>query len=160
MAVSGSGTWEASEREGLTTVSVSFDNGAEITGYEARRYGKALKLWTCVGDPDSGDFRVPTALRGKASRRPPPLRHLRADGVRGAPCPEPAIPRAVSARGPARFRPCTPKPGCYRRKPLSALWCTEDDDPSNLLRHTDDTRRNVRLTNMTIPATDDFRPMC
>ncbi|MEU9060622.1 hypothetical protein AB0D13_17675 [Streptomyces sp. NPDC048430] len=51
VTVSGSGTWETSEREGLTTVSVSFDNGAVIDDYEARRYGRALKLWTYIGDP-------------------------------------------------------------------------------------------------------------
>ncbi|GAA4909959.1 hypothetical protein ACFPM3_11505 [Streptomyces coeruleoprunus] len=50
---SGSGTWEGSRWKGDTQVRITFKSGAESL-YEVLQDGKTLKLWTYVGDPDSG----------------------------------------------------------------------------------------------------------
>ncbi|MER7000564.1 hypothetical protein [Streptomyces sp. NPDC000410] len=50
---SGAGTWDESDQDGQTSVTIAFERGPEST-YEALRDGKTLKLWSYVGDPDSG----------------------------------------------------------------------------------------------------------
>ncbi|MFD8222805.1 hypothetical protein ACFV16_01325 [Streptomyces massasporeus] len=51
---SGSGTWDADEQDGQSSVTVSFEADPVTSTYEALRDGKTLKLWTYVGDPDEG----------------------------------------------------------------------------------------------------------
>ncbi|MFD9986280.1 hypothetical protein ACFWZJ_38475 [Streptomyces massasporeus] len=51
---SGSGTWDADERDGQSSVTVSLEADRVTSTYEVLQDGKTLKLWTYVGDPDEG----------------------------------------------------------------------------------------------------------
>ncbi|MFF4900587.1 hypothetical protein [Streptomyces sp. NPDC001068] len=60
---SGSGTWDTDELKGQSSVTVSFGAGRVTSTYEVLRDGRALKLWTYVGDPDEGHALCVLTLR-------------------------------------------------------------------------------------------------
>ncbi|MDQ0950979.1 hypothetical protein QFZ24_004902 [Streptomyces phaeochromogenes] len=60
---SGSGTWGDNDREGQSSVTVSFEADRVNSTYKTLRDGKTLKLWTYVGDPDEGHSLCVLTLR-------------------------------------------------------------------------------------------------
>ncbi|MFD4139853.1 hypothetical protein [Streptomyces sp. NPDC058572] len=62
---SGSGTWAEDDREGRTSVTVSFESDGVSSSYQALRDGRTEKLWTYVGDPEEGHaLCIPTEREG------------------------------------------------------------------------------------------------